>query len=154
MVPWLEVDRAPVKEKTRLWVCLENTSVSEPCIQTPTMVRPLLHNIEPCFLIILFFVNSFSVSVLMIDSHDVMLSVQSVVLITFGGWSFCDLKTELACWLWNKCLLWKEEEDRFVCLDSVPSFRCCSWVPGQDGGGAGPAHEKDRGATQWSRQLC
>lgn len=68
-VPGLEVGRAPVKEKTPRWVCSENTSVSEPCIQTPTMVRPLLHNVEPGFLIILFFVNSFSV--LMIDSHDV-----------------------------------------------------------------------------------
>lgn len=85
MVPGLEVGRGPVREKTPRWVCSENTSVSEPCIQTPTMVRPFLHNVllsdytALCQFIL--HVNS----VLMIDSHDVMISVQSVVLITFGA---------------------------------------------------------------------
>lgn len=155
-VPGLEVGRGPVREKTPRWVCSENTSASEPCIQTPTMVRPLLHNVLlPDYTALWEFILHVN-SVLMIDSHDGMISVQSVVLITFGAWGFCDVKKELACWFLNKYLLWKEiwtpEGYRFVCLDSVPSFRRCAWVPGQDGGGAGSAHEKDRGATQWCRQ--
>lgn len=51
MVLGLEVGRAVLKEKTPLWVCSENTSVSEPCIQTLTMVRRLLYTMKPCFLV-------------------------------------------------------------------------------------------------------
>lgn len=152
MVPGLEVARAPVKEKTPRWVCSENTSVSEPCTQTPTMVRPLLHYVEPCSLILLVSVNSFSMSNQYWWLTAMMWWFQSKVefLSLLGCWGFCDLKKESAGCFLNKCLLWNRDMNAggiLVCLSWICSIiqmlRSGSW-----------AGWRRSWACPWKRSRC